>query len=134
MHPIKSRPGLHICQDWELLVYLLRGLWHLVNTLTSIESIIKLVALTNLTSRQEKSPSCVQQGFHLYHHQEMLESGTSHDLTSEWSARKLTIKIIHSSVSKSTPFYVHTFQKVTYYKPVLPPIQYRLVEKIDSVS
>ena len=47
-----------------------KGLCHLVNTLTSIESImIGLVALTKLTSAQGKSPSCVQLVFHPHHHQ-----------------------------------------------------------------
>lgn len=45
-----------------------RGFCHLVNTLTSIESIIRLMILTKLTSIQKRSLSYVQLVFHLYHY------------------------------------------------------------------
>ncbi len=46
-----------------------RGLRHLVNALTSTESVIRTVALTKLTSAQGRSPSCVQLAFHPHRHQ-----------------------------------------------------------------
>ncbi len=64
---------------------------------------------TKLTSAQGRSPCCNQLDLHPHRHQGVLENDTPHPLTSGWSLKKLTTRTIRTSVSRSTPSYVHIF-------------------------
>ncbi len=79
---------------------------------------------TKLTSAQGRSPSCVQQGFHLHQHQGMLEGDTLHASTSGWSARRSTTWIISTSVGRSTILCTYVLAEATYHKLVASPIQW----------
>ncbi len=89
-----ARPGGHWSTHQETFIIL-------VTAMTFLK--------TKLTSTQGKSPSCVQQSFHLHHYQGVLKDDIPHASTSGWSARKLTTWIIRTSIGRSTSFYVYMF-------------------------
>ncbi len=92
---------------------------------------------TKLTSAQGRSPSCVQQGFHLHRHQGVLEGGTLHASTSGWSIRRSTTWIIRTSVGRSTILCMYVLEKAMYHKLVALSIRWEgwlcmLIQKVDS--
>ncbi len=64
----------------------------------------------------------------------MLESGICYDSTNRQSTRKLTTKIICSSVGINTISYIYISKEVKYHKPVALLIQYRLIKKVDCIG
>ncbi len=92
---------------------------------------------TKLTFAQGRSPSCVQQGFHLYHHQGLLEGDALHASTSGWSAKRSTTWIIRTSIGRSTILSTYVWRKRRTTSLVASPIQWegwlrRLIQKVDS--
>ncbi len=100
LHLIKSGPSLRTRQAWGPLVYYQEAFVIFVITLTFLK--------TKLMSAQGRSPSYIQQGFHLYCRQGLLEGDMLHASTSGWFARRLTTWIILTSVGRSIllPMYV----------------------------
>ncbi len=102
LHLIQLGLGLYICQASGLLVYYQEAFVILV-VLTFLK--------TKLTFAQERSPSCVQQGFYPHRHQGVLENDILHTSTSGWSARRSTTWIIRTSVGRSTILRTYVCQR-----------------------
>ena len=66
---------------------------------------------TKLIFVQGKSPSYVQQSFHLHCHQRVLEGDTLHALISGWSAKRLTTWIIGIFVGRNTILCIYVWRK-----------------------
>lgn len=62
---------------------------------------------------------------------EVLKSILSYNSISEQSAKRLTIKIVCISIGRNIPFYVHISEEIMYHKPVVLPVQCKLIKKID---
>ena len=85
----------------------IEGFYHLVNTMISIELIIRTVALRKPTSEQKKV-FCVSITAFISLLPKMLKNNILHNLMSGSFSKKLTTWIIHSSVARiHLPIYVY---------------------------
>ncbi len=102
LHLIKLGPGLRTRQAWGSLVYYQE---------TFVILVVLTFLKTKLTSTEERSPSCIQQGFHPHRHQGMVEGAPPHVSTNGWSVRRSTIWIICTSVGRSILLHMYVCQK-----------------------